>query len=64
MSSVVHIDPVGRREMDRDYLDPTHGRPARVAKVVNFTSRLERGICVACGQVGHRSSRCPNKQQS
>ncbi len=61
MSSVVHIDPAGRREMDRrDFLDIERQgmQRARISNVVNFKSRLEMDQCVACGQVGHRASRC------
>lgn len=69
MSSVVYIDPMAMREMDRgtgrgrDFLDLDQ-QPARIGTVVNFTSKLERGTCVACGRSGHRSSKCPNRQQS
>ena len=66
MSSVVYIDPAGRREMDtremdsgRDYLslEQRAGSARRVANVVNFTSRLE-SQCAKCGRMGHRASKC------
>ena len=57
MSTVVRIDPAGRREMDRrDYLELNKARP-RLADVINFTPRLETQ-CTRCLQRGHRASRC------
>ena len=58
MSSVVHIDPAGRRDMDdrRDYLELHQARP-RVAEVINFTPALEQ-MCSRCLRRGHRASRC------
>jgi len=66
MSSVIHIDPAGRRAMDRDYLDVERQgeRVQRVATVVNFTSRLEQGACFICEQRGHRASSCPQRRKS
>lgn len=64
MSSIVHIDPAGRREMDshRDYLDMEQRAASnrRISNVVNFTSRLEK-LCTRCGQSGHRASHCPQQ---